>query len=119
MLNHRLWKTLTSVRVFLLIQEPIRYKGILTRGLQFWLLIKFNIFFKIFSYSNLIGYISYITLKQKQMAKVELTKKELKERIKTEAKEMQADLKKQGANWPLSHCKREVEKTLRENCIII
>lgn len=53
------------------------------------------------------------------MAKVELTKKELKERIKTEAKEMQADLKQQGANWPLSHCKKEVEKTLRENCIII
>ena len=51
--------------------------------------------------------------------KIILTKKELKERVNTEAKEMQADLKAQGANWPLSDCKKEMERVLRENCEIV
>jgi len=51
--------------------------------------------------------------------KIELTKIELKERVNSEGKELKEYLKSQGVNWPLADCKKEVEKTLRENCKII
>jgi len=50
----------------------------------------------------------------KENKKPTLTKKELQKRVSEEAKRMQQDLKKQGSSWTISQCKKEAEKTFRE-----
>jgi hypothetical protein len=51
-------------------------------------------------------------------SKPSMTKDQFKKRVKEDALEMQKDLKSQGANWPLSHCEKEVAKTLKDEYII-
>lgn len=48
-----------------------------------------------------------------------MTKKELKDRVKEEAKRMFSDIKKQGGGMSLSDCKREAEKTFRDEYNIV
>lgn len=48
-----------------------------------------------------------------------MTKKELKNRVKEEAQRMFSDIKKQGGGMSLSDCKKEAEKTFRDEYNII
>lgn len=56
---------------------------------------------------------------KKKAVKVVLTKKELKERVNVEAKATYNSVKMQGGKLTMTECKKEAEKTLRENHDII